>query len=72
MPNFEVVDCIAAREACSFDLYHMKMGAALHGLPCHLLQILINGMPPKHNQPRFISIEGNIGSGKSTILNIIR
>ena len=50
----------------------MKMGAALHGLPCHLLQILINGMPPKHNQARFISIEGNIGSGKSTILNIIR
>ena len=31
-------------------------------------------MPPKKNtsQPRFISIEGNIGSGKSTILKIIR
>ena len=31
-------------------------------------------MPPKRNdnQPRFISIEGNIGSGKSTILKIIR
>lgn len=31
-------------------------------------------MPPKNmsNRPRFISIEGNIGSGKSTILKIIR
>lgn len=29
-------------------------------------------MPPKSNQPRFISIEGNIGSGKSTVLQVIR
>lgn len=31
-------------------------------------------MPPKNmnERPRFISIEGNIGSGKSTILRIIR
>ena len=31
-------------------------------------------MPPKNQtpQPLFISIEGNIGSGKSTILKIIR
>jgi len=31
-------------------------------------------MPPKSNdtKPLFISIEGNIGSGKSTILKIIR
>jgi deoxyguanosine kinase len=31
-------------------------------------------MPPKKTtaRPRFISIEGNIGSGKSTILKIIR
>lgn len=31
-------------------------------------------MPPKNTSPRphFISIEGNIGSGKSTILKIIR
>ena len=31
-------------------------------------------MPPKKStaRPRFISIEGNIGSGKSTILKIIR
>lgn len=31
-------------------------------------------MPPKksNTRPRFISIEGNIGSGKSTILKIIR
>lgn len=31
-------------------------------------------MPPKKvtERPRFISIEGNIGSGKSTILKIIR
>jgi thymidylate kinase len=31
-------------------------------------------IPPKklNNRPLFISIEGNIGSGKSTILKIIR
>jgi dephospho-CoA kinase len=28
-------------------------------------------LPPK-NKPLFISIEGNIGSGKSTVLKIIR
>lgn len=31
-------------------------------------------LPPKQNmnRPQFISIEGNIGSGKSTVLKIIR